>query len=139
MKRLLALTLLALPALAQVVAVPGWVRLVPPVVRDTAAYLTLENRAKTPLRLVGAESPLAERVSLHRDHREQKGGHTVLGMRPLPHVEIPPGGKVVFAPGGYHLMLEGLKRPLKAGEKVEITLLFQGGGKLKVILPVEMR
>jgi hypothetical protein len=36
-------------------------------------------------------------------------------------------------------MLEGLKRPLKAGEKVELTLLFQGGLKVKVVLPVEMR
>ena len=118
---------------------PGWVRLVPPVVPDTAAYLTLVNRGRTPLRLVGAETPVASRVSLHRDHQERKGGHVVLGMRPLPYVEVPPGGKVAFRPGGYHLMLEGLKRPLKAGEKVELTLLFQGGLKVKVVLPVEMR
>jgi copper(I)-binding protein len=118
---------------------PGWVRLVPPVVQDTAAYLALENRGKTPLRLVGAETPVAKRVSLHRDYQERRGGQVVLGMRPLPYVEIPPGGRVAFRPGGYHLMLEGLKRPLKAGEKVELTLLFQGGLKVKVNLPVEMR
>lgn len=125
--------------LAQPVASGGWVRLVPPVVRDTAAYLTLENRGKTPLRLVGAETPVAQRVSLHQDYREQREGHAVLGMRPLPHLDIPPGGKVEFRPGRYHLMLEGLKRPLKAGEKVELTLRFADGTKLKVILPVEMR
>ncbi|WP_253704782.1 copper chaperone PCu(A)C [Thermus scotoductus] len=44
-----------------------------------------------------------------------------------------------FRPGKYHLMLEGLKRPLKAGEKVALVLRFQDGSKLKVILPVEMR
>jgi hypothetical protein len=117
------------------------------VVPDTAAYLTLVNRGRTPLRLVGAETPVASRVSLHRDHQEHKhrghqehkGGHAVLGMRPVPYVEVPPGGTVAFRPGGYHLMLEGLKRPLKAGEKVELTLLFQGGLKVKVVLPVAMR
>lgn len=126
-------------ALAQAVAIPGWVRLVPPVVKDTAAYLTLENRGKTPLRLVGAETDVAERVSLHQDHREHRGGHVVLGMRPLPYLDIPPGGRVEFRPGKYHLMLEGLKRPLKAGEKVTLVLKFQDGSRLKVILPVEMR
>lgn len=137
--RLAALLLLLAPALAQVVATPGWVRLVPPVVPDTAAYLTLENRGKTPVRLVGATTPIAQRVSLHRDYRQTRGGQAVLGMRPLPYVDIPPGAKVAFKPGAYHLMLEGLKRPLKAGEKVEVTLLFQDGTRLRVLLPVEMR
>ncbi len=126
-------------ALAQAVATPGWVRLVPPVVKDTAAYLTLENRGKTPLRLVGAETEVAERVSFHQDHREHRGGQVVLGMRPLPHLDIPPGGRLELRPGKYHLMLEGLKRPLKAGEKVALVLRFQDGSRLKVILPVEMR
>jgi copper(I)-binding protein len=138
-RRLLPILLFLFPALAQVVVEPGWVRLVPPVVPDTAAYLTLVNRGQTPLRLVGAETPVASRVSLHRDYQEHKGGHAVLGMRPPALRGSSPGGKVAFRPGGYHLMLEGLKRPLKAGEKVELTLLFQGGLKVKVVLPVEMR
>lgn len=131
--------LLGSVALAQAVATPGWVRLVPPVVKDTAAYLTLENRGKTPLRLVGAETEVAERVSFHQNLREHRGGQVVLGMRPLPYLDIPPGGRVEFRPGKYHLMLEGLKRPLKAGEKVVLVLKFQDGSRLKVILPVEMR
>ncbi|BCZ87876.1 copper chaperone PCu(A)C [Thermus thermophilus] len=131
--------LLGSVALAQAVATPGWVRLVPPVVKDTAAYLTLENRGKLPLRLVGAETDVAERVSFHQDYREHRGGQVVLGMRPLPYLDIPPGGRVEFRPGKYHLMLEGLKRPLKAGEKVALVLRFQDGSRLKVILPVEMR
>lgn len=137
--RVLLLLLLGSLAWGKPVATPGWVRLVPPVLKDTAAYLTLENRGTTPLRLVEAETEVAQRVSFHRDYREHRHGQEVLGMRPLPHVDIPPGGKVVFRPGGYHLMLEGLKRPLKAGEKVAITLRFQDGTRLKVLLPVEMR
>ncbi|WP_337844081.1 copper chaperone PCu(A)C [Thermus sp.] len=135
----LLLPFLAL-ALAQRVEVqPGWVRLVPPVLQDTAAYLTLLNRGDKPLRLLGGETPVARRVSLHRDQREQRDGHVVMGMRPLPYLDIPPKGRVELKPGGYHLMLEGLKRLLKAGEKVELTLVFQGGLKVKVLLPVEMR
>lgn len=118
---------------------PGWVRLVPPVVKDTAAYLTLENRGRLPLRLVGAETEVAKRVSMHQDHREHRGGQVVLGMRPIPYLDIPPGSKVEFRPGKYHFMLEGLKRPLKTGEKVTLVLRFQDGSRLKVILPVEMR
>ncbi|MGC8904665.1 copper chaperone PCu(A)C [Thermus sp.] len=139
MRRLAVFLPLALLALAQVAVFPGWVRLVPPVVPDTTAYLTVENRGKVPLRLVGAETPVARRVSLHRDYREDRGGQVVLGMRPLPYVEIPPKTRVAFRPGGYHLMLEGLKAPLKAGEKVELTLRFQDGTQIKVSLPVEMR
>lgn len=133
------LLLLGSMAWAQAVVTPGWVRLVPPVVKDTAAYLTLENPSNTPLRLVAAETEVAQRVSIHRDYREHHGGQVVLGMRPLPYLDIPPKGKVEFRPGKYHLMLEGLKRPLRAGEKVTLVLKFQDGSKLKVILPVEMR
>lgn len=133
------LVILGSLALAQPVATPGWVRLVPPVVKDTAAYLTLENRGDAPLRLVAVETEVAERVSFHRDYREYRGGQAVLGMRPLPYLDVPPKGRVELHPGKYHLMLEGLKRPLKAGEKVTLVLKFQDGSKLKVILPVEMR
>ncbi|WP_038055150.1 copper chaperone PCu(A)C [Thermus amyloliquefaciens] len=133
------LILLGSLALAQAAVTPGWVRLVPPVVKDTAAYLTLENRGKTPLRLVGAETEVAERVSFHQNNREHRGGQVVLGMRPLPYLDIPPRSKVEFRPGKYHFMLEGLKRPLKAGEKVVLVLKFQDGSRLQVILPVEER
>ncbi len=89
--RLAALLPLLAPALAQVVAAPGWVRLVPPVVPDTAAYLTLENRGKTPVRLVGATTPIAQRVSLHRDYRETRGGQAVLACAPSPTWTSPQG------------------------------------------------
>ncbi len=137
--RLLVLFFLLVPALAQARVEGGWVRLVPPVLKDTAAYLTLVNPGPKPLRLLGGETPIAQRVSIHREQREHRDGHTVLGMRPLPHLDIPPRGRLEFRPGGYHLMLEGLKRPLKPGEKVELVLLFEGGLRLKVVLPVEMR
>lgn len=135
----LALALAWGPALAQVTAEGGWIRLAPPVVQSTAAYLTLVNRGPTPLRLLGARTPLAERVSLHESYTMEHQGHTMTGMRPLPYLEIPAGDRVALRPGGPHLMLEGLKRPLKAGERVELTLLFSGGRTLRLLLPVEAR
>ena len=139
MRRLVLLMPFMLLALAQVEVLPGWVRLLSPTAKTTAAYLTLVNRGDKPLRLLGAETPVAERVSLHETYHLQREGQTVMGMRPVPHLDIPPGGRVELKPGGYHLMLEGLKRPLEAGEKVELTLVFQGGLRVKVLLPVEMR
>lgn len=59
-------------------------------------------------------------------------------MRPLPYVDIPQGAGWPLS-RGLPPDAGGLKRPLKAGEKVEITLLFQDGTRLKVLLPVEMR
>lgn len=99
--------LLGSVALAQAVATPGWVRLVPPVVKDTAAYLTLENRGKLPLRLVGAETDVAERVSFHQDHREHRGGQVVLGMLEDVRVEEAPAAvRVEDSPGA---TIRGLK------------------------------
>ena len=126
MRRWIGLLFLLALASAQVVR-EGWVRFSPG--PNAAAYLTLENPGDLPLRLVGARTPVAERVE----------GKKVMGMRPVPFLEVPPKGRVELKPGGYHFMLLGLKRPLKAGEEVELDLLFAGGKVLKVVLPVEAR
>ena len=114
----------------------GWVRFSPG--PNAAAYLTLENPGDLPLRLVGARTPVAERVELHETFMREVEGKKVMGMRPVPFLEVPPKG-TGRKPGGYHFMLLGLKRPLKAGEEVELDLLFAGGKVLKVVLTVEAR
>ena len=85
------------------------------------AYLTLIDRAPQGDRLVSASSPKAGRVSLH--HSVMKGG--VMSMLAVPDgLDLPPGRAVTLAPGGYHLMLEGLKGGLKVGEAYPLTLRF---------------
>ena len=85
------------------------------------AYLTLINRAPAADRLVSAASPKAGRVSLH--HSVMKGG--VMSMLAVPDgLDLPPGRPETLAPGGYHLMLEGLKGGLKVGETYPLTLRF---------------
>jgi len=62
----------------------------------------------------------------------------VMTMRPLDKgLSIEPGKTVKLAPGGHHLMLLGLKSPLKQGDKVPVTLEFEKAGKVKLSLDVQ--
>lgn len=99
-----------------------------------AAYLTIENHAKEGDRLVSAASPVAKTVEVHTMAMEGN----VMRMRAVPALELKPGDKVEMQPGhGYHIMLLGLKQPLKAGEKFPLTLHFEKAGKLEVSVNVE--
>jgi copper(I)-binding protein len=94
-----------------------------------AAYVTVRNDGTEPDRLLAASSPLAERTALHLSLME--GG--VMRMRPVDVMDIPPGETVAMAPGGaLHLMLEGLRQPLREGETVPIGLRFERAGEVEV-------
>jgi copper(I)-binding protein len=109
----------------------GWTR--PALPGMTAAgYLVIVNRGPRPDRLVAASSPVAARVSLH----ESRLVGSVMTMRPVASLTIPPGGSVALTPGGLHLMLEGLRRPLRAGERVPLSLQFAGAGQARASLAV---
>lgn len=92
-----------------------------------AGYMTVMNHGKADA-LTGAESPVAGKVEMHAS--SMTGG--VMRMAKETRVPLPPGGSVSFAPGGRHLMLIGLKRPLRLGERVPATLRFASGAKVKV-------
>lgn len=136
MFRVLALALIAAaPAAAARAPAPievrqAWSR--PSAGTDGVGYMLLVNHGRRPDALVKAESPLAARVEAHRS--SLAGG--VMRMAPEPRVALPPGGQVAFAPGGYHLMFVGLKRPLKAGDRLPATLTFANGQRLAVSFAV---
>ncbi len=97
-------------------------------------YFSLANVGAKPVKLIAVESPAAGSVTIHQS--SMTGG--VMSMRPVTGgLTIPPGGKVEFAPGGYHLMLMGLTRAQALGGKVPLTLVFDGGLKMKIDLSVE--
>lgn len=122
------------PALAQpVVASAAWVRSTVAGQGTTAAYVELTVQAHEAARLVGASTPLAGATELHQ--MVMDGG--VMKMRPLPFLELPAGKTVVLRPGSYHLMLLELKRVLRAGEKVPLTLRIEGRDKQLVTLDVQ--
>jgi hypothetical protein len=97
-----------------------------------AGYMTLVNSGAVPDRLVAAASPAAARVTLHQSR--QVG--MMMTMAPVPFLAIPPGGRAVLSPGGYHLMFEHLVRPLRVGDHVPLTLTFARGRPLRVSLAV---
>lgn len=128
------LPLLAWAAANPVVQVQnGYVRGLPPGTTNTAAYMTLVNHSDEDLVLTGAVSPDAGSAMLHNTVRRPGG---VLGMEHVMSVVLPAHGKLELKSGGMHLMLMGLKRQLRDGNSVKLTLQFEGGISLDVELPV---
>ena len=118
---------------AQPLSVSGaWSR---PAVAGTngVGYLVVANTGKADA-LVEVESPLAAKVEMHSS--SMAGG--VMSMKKEDRVPVPAGGKAVFGPGGYHLMLIGLTRTLKVGDQVPATLTFASGAKVKASFAVGM-
>ncbi|TVO58669.1 copper chaperone PCu(A)C [Denitromonas halophila] len=134
-----ALLALGLPALApaagmadSVAIEDAHVRQMPPAAPNTAAFLTVINTATTPIRLTGARSAVANTVELH-DHIQDGD---ILRMRRIDGVDIPAGSRAALAPGGKHVMLIGLKQPLKGGTQVQLTLQFADGSEYALSAPV---
>jgi hypothetical protein len=98
-----------------------------------AVYVTLSNSGSQPDALVSASADVAQTTELHETSRD--GG--VMKMRPVKEIPVPAGGKTELKPGGYHIMLMGLKHDLKPGEKVAVTLKFEHGGETRVEAPVK--
>lgn len=98
-----------------------------------AGFLTIRNAGTTPDRLLSATTPAAGRVELHIHVRDGD----VMRMRPVPVIELPPGQAVTLQPGGLHLMLLGLTRPLRLGEAVPLTLTFERAGTVQASLAVQ--
>jgi periplasmic copper chaperone A len=94
----------------------------------SAAYMLIRNNGKEPDRLLKVDTPAAQSAEIH----ESKETDGVMSMRPLESVEVPAGGSVEFKPGGLHVMLVGLTRDLKAGEKVNLVLSFEKAGEVQV-------
>ncbi len=124
---------LAAPVLAGTAAddihvMDPWAREVPPNMTTSAGFLTMMNKGTVDHKLVAAESPVTGMVELHT-HINDNG---VMRMRPVKEMPVPAGGTTELRPGGLHLMLMQLKRPLKAGEKIDITLVFEDGSKKQI-------
>jgi copper(I)-binding protein len=110
-----------------------WSRATPPKAPSAGGYLTIANAGKEPDRLIDVSSPIAGKAELHQ--MAMKNG--VMTMRPVEGgIPIPPGGKIDLNPSGFHIMFTELKRGLKTGDKVPVTLTFEKAGKTDVELTV---
>lgn len=119
----------ATPATPAVTVSGAWVRVAPDIAQPTAAYLVIASAEATTDALLSVSSPGAMTVQIHETTMDSTG---MSGMHPVARVDIPAGGSVTFAPGGYHLMIMGLKAPLKAGDRLELRLVFEYAGTVAV-------
>jgi copper(I)-binding protein len=111
-----------------------WSRATPPGAATGAGYLGLTNQGADADRLVEASSPVAAKVEVHQMSVE--GGIMKMGAVEGG-LEVPAGGSVALEPGGYHLMLTGLTRPLVEGERIPLKLVFDKAGPVEVELAVD--
>jgi copper(I)-binding protein len=112
----------------------AWSRATPGGAKIAGGYLTIDNKGSAPDRLVSVAGDVAGKVEIH----EMAMNNGVMTMRPLDKgLPIEPGKTVKLAPGGYHLMLMDLKKPLKQGDKVPVTLKFEKAGEVKLALDVQ--
>jgi len=110
-----------------------WARATAASAKTGAAYFVVENTGTEPDRLVAASTAAAERAEIHI-HETVDG---VAAMKMLEAVDVAPGSPTVFAPGGLHVMLFGLKAPLVQGERFPLTLTFERAGSVTVEVAVE--
>ena len=112
----------------------AWARATPGGAEVGGGYLTIENKGTAPDKLLGGSSPAAAEIEVH----EMAMKNNVMTMRPVSGgLSIPPGQTITFTPGGYHIMMMGLKAPLKQGDRVPMTLQFEKAGKVDVTLDVQ--
>jgi copper(I)-binding protein len=117
-------TLAVQSAWAANISVTGaWARATMPGQPVSGAYMTIQADADA--RLVGASSPAVPRVEVH----EMKMDGDVMRMREVKAIDLPKGKTVSLEPGGYHIMLMNLKKPIAAGEIIPLTLVIESGGK----------
>jgi hypothetical protein len=110
-----------------------WARATAASAKAGALYLTVANSGAEADRLLGVSTDAAAKCELHLS--ESSGN--VMTMRMVDSVEVPAGGKAAFAPQGAHIMLMGLKAPLKKGARFAATLHFEKAGDVDVEVLVQ--
>jgi copper(I)-binding protein len=111
-----------------------WSRATPAGANTGAGYFTIENHGTATDRLIGGSSPVAVKVEVH----QMTMTDGVMRMRPVDGgLAVEPGKSVTLEPNGFHVMLIGLKAPLKTGDKISATLQFEKAGKVDVQFEVK--
>jgi periplasmic copper chaperone A len=123
--------LAALGAQAQTTVKDAWVRGTVPQQKVTGMFAQITST--TGGKLVSASSPVAGLVEIH----EMKMEGNVMKMSAVPGLELPAGKAVELKPGGYHVMLMDLKKDLKAGDIVPVTLVVESADKKREVIEVK--
>ena len=105
----------------------AWVRAIPGA-DVAAAYMTLHNGGREPVKVLGVRSPLAGHAMIH-ETRVVNGVSTMRAHEPL---TVAAGASVTLAPDGLHVMLHDLTHPLAVGTEVPLEIVLEGGGRVAV-------
>jgi periplasmic copper chaperone A len=123
--------LFAAAAQAQTTVKDPWVRGTVANQKATGMFAQLVSASGG--KLVGASSPVAGVVEIH----EMAMDGNVMKMRAVSGLDLPAGKTVELKPGGYHVMLMDLKKELKAGDTVPLTLVVEGADKKRETIEVK--
>jgi copper(I)-binding protein len=94
-----------------------------------AAYIDIENRGKLDDKLLKVSSPIAQSAEVHSMVMDG----SIMRMREVPQIDLKPAAKVSMAASeGLHIMLIGLKQPLRPGQKIPLSLRFEKAGKIEI-------
>jgi copper(I)-binding protein len=124
--------LLPFAAHAEIKIEKPWVRETLGVGKITAGYGKITNSDDDSDYLLSVTTSAAATAELHQS--ADKGG--MMTMAPVARLEIPRMGAVELKPGGYHLMIMNVAKPLKPGEKVNLVFTFAHAGAVTVIAEV---
>jgi copper(I)-binding protein len=96
-------------------------------------YMVVTNHGAADDDLTGLSTPIADKAEIHRTSTE----NGIMHMDSVADLPVKANGSVTFAPGGLHVMLTGLKQPLKLGDSFPLTLNFAKAGAVSVTVSVE--
>ena len=111
----------------------AWSRELPPTAQAGAAFFTVRNHSDQADRLLSAESSIAEFAELHAHMHEGD----VMRMVKVDAIDIPAHSDLTLEPGGYHIMLINLHKPLVAGQQLPLTLHFKHAGQVAVTVQIK--
>ncbi|HJV68171.1 copper chaperone PCu(A)C [Ideonella sp.] len=123
---------LAAPALAQTTVANAWARGTVPQQQASGAFMQITSAQGG--KLVAVASPVAGVTEIHE--MKMEGGMMKMGAVPV--LDLPAGKTVELKPGGYHVMLMGLKQQLKAGDQVPLTLTIEASDGKKETLQLSV-
>lgn len=111
----------------------SYVRATPPGLPNSAAFMSVLNNTNEDIAIVKASAKVSKVVELHT--HDMKNG--VMKMYQVPKIDIKANSSTVLKPGGFHIMLIGLYKPLKVDENIELTLEFSNGLTKTITAPVK--
>ena len=129
-----ALSLSALPALAEIVIEHAYARSASPAARSGAVFMVVHNTGPEADRLIAAKTDAARHTGLHTNIIEEG----IAKMVAVPEgFEIAPGDELLLQRGGHHVMLMGLTAPFVQGEELTLTLTFEQAGEITLVVPID--